>query len=277
MLKAPLTSAGLKQLLSQLQAPLNVQSLTQMIKSPLTSAGVKAQFIGSASSDVPTSISSCVLWLDAADTSKITASGGVVSSWQDKSGNSNHASGANGPLSGNSTISGKNVLTFDGSNDQLSIPTIIPAPQTTGFTVFVVAFPTNPIVGTRGFLDGGAAAGQRVYMRVQTGQVIAAIGNQGVATITVNGTTSAPFVSDVRHVPVSGATTLAVNGTTSSVFNPLFTGSVGAMALGVQTTASTPFFAGHIAECVIYNRALSDSERLTIRQYLATKWGITIA
>lgn len=227
----------------------------------------------------PITIPACRFWLDAADISTITSSSNLVSSVRDKSGNKNDAtqgSGSNQPSTNGATISGKNVLAFDGSNDQLNIPTLIPAPQTTGFTIFLVAFPTNPVVGTRGVLDGGAGVGQRVYIRVSSGQVTAALGAIGVATINVSANTAAPFVADVRYVPVTHATTLVVNGTSSSVFNPQFTNSVGTMAIGVQSTASTPYFAGQIAECIIYNQALSDAERLQVRRYLANKWGIAI-
>src|SRR3990167_8616268 len=60
------------------------------------------------------------LWLDASDTSTITSSGGLVSQWNDKSGNNNHAiqgTGAAQPGTGTVKQGGKNVITFDGTAD----------------------------------------------------------------------------------------------------------------------------------------------------------------
>ena len=67
-------------------------------------------------------VSGYKLWLDASDTSSITASSGSVSQWNDKSGNASNftqATGANQPTTGTRTINGKNVIDFDGTNDFL--------------------------------------------------------------------------------------------------------------------------------------------------------------
>jgi hypothetical protein len=57
------------------------------------------------------------LWLDAADTTTITESGGSVSQWNDLSGNGRHltqGTGALQPTTGASTVNGFNVLDFAG-------------------------------------------------------------------------------------------------------------------------------------------------------------------
>jgi prepilin-type N-terminal cleavage/methylation domain-containing protein len=66
------------------------------------------------------------LWLDADDLSTITLNGSNVSQWNDKSGNSRNATQVtvlNQPVYTAAGLNGKNVLTFDGSNDQLITPT----------------------------------------------------------------------------------------------------------------------------------------------------------
>lgn len=55
------------------------------------------------------------LWLDASDTSTITASSGAVSEWRDKSANARHFSQATDvrqPTTGSATQNGRNVISF---------------------------------------------------------------------------------------------------------------------------------------------------------------------
>jgi hypothetical protein len=62
------------------------------------------------------------LWLDAADTNKVTLNGSAVSQWSDKSGNNRHATQSTGSLQPAYTtagLNGLNVVTFDGSDDYL--------------------------------------------------------------------------------------------------------------------------------------------------------------
>jgi hypothetical protein len=61
---------------------------------------------------------STALWLDAADASTITESGGAVSQWNDKSGNGRNARQAtagNRPTYTSAVLNGKNVVSFNGS------------------------------------------------------------------------------------------------------------------------------------------------------------------
>ena len=56
------------------------------------------------------------LWLDASDALTITESGGAVSQWDDKSGNTNHVTqvtGADQPETGSRMQNGLNVIDFD--------------------------------------------------------------------------------------------------------------------------------------------------------------------
>ena len=85
------------------------------------------------------------LWLDAADAATVTLATGVAA-WVDKSGNGRTASqgtAANQP-SYAATLNGNSVLTFDGSNDALSLA----AGLTLGvnFGLFVLFRPATTIV-----------------------------------------------------------------------------------------------------------------------------------
>jgi len=69
----------------------------------------------------PSDISTAA-WYDASDTGTITESSGLVSQWDDKSGNGNHVTqetGSHQPVSGTRMLNGLNTLDFDGSDDRL--------------------------------------------------------------------------------------------------------------------------------------------------------------
>jgi len=64
------------------------------------------------------SLISTALWLDAADASTITESGGAISQWNDKSGNGRNATqvtAGNRPTYTSAALNGKNVVSFNGS------------------------------------------------------------------------------------------------------------------------------------------------------------------
>lgn len=67
-------------------------------------------------------------WYDASDLTTITESGGLVSKWDDKSGNSNHAIqnvGSKQPTTSTRDINGVNVLDFDGVDNILEMTSSI--------------------------------------------------------------------------------------------------------------------------------------------------------
>jgi len=70
------------------------------------------------------SMLSTALWLDAADASTITESGGAVSQWDDKSGNGRNAvqaSSGSRPAYTANALNNKNVLTLDGTDDFMTV------------------------------------------------------------------------------------------------------------------------------------------------------------
>jgi hypothetical protein len=225
---------------------------------------------------VPLIVPGCVGWLDASDASTITSSGGAVSSVRNKANSQvpfTQAAGAKQPLTAVNTIAGKNVLTFDGVDDQLDVSTLFPSPQTTGFTVFIVAFPLTPVVGTIGIFNAGP---QRIYFRAVSGQVQVFLGTAPTIFVKSYGTSST-LIMDTRFDVASGNGVLYVNNSGTTALSPTFSGSISGMSIGVQTGATNPYFPGYIAECVFYNTSLSDSAMLTVRRYLSNKWGVTLS
>lgn len=68
------------------------------------------------------------------------------------------------------------------------------------------------------------------------------------------------------------------NGTAQNAISAAAFGrSVTSLAIGAMGFGSQEFFAGYLAELIVYNRVLSTSERQGVESYLGAKWGITVA
>jgi hypothetical protein len=83
------------------------------------------------------------LWLDASDSTTLTTVSGSISEWRDKSGNSRNAvqsTAAYRPST--STLNNLTILTFDGINDNMNIPTTILQSQSKP-NIFYVFVPNN--------------------------------------------------------------------------------------------------------------------------------------
>ena len=81
------------------------------------------------------------LWLDAADASTITESGGAVSQWNDKSGSNRHAVQStltNKPTSYSASLNSLNVIRYDATDDFMSLQNTGGLTTATSFYVFAV-------------------------------------------------------------------------------------------------------------------------------------------
>jgi hypothetical protein len=110
------------------------------------------------------------LWLDASDATTITAAGGFVSQWDDKSGNSKHVTqgtGSRQPQTGVATISTLNALQFDGGDWLENATSIISAQPASFFCLFNV----TAAAGTdESLFDGYSLADRIAVFRGSDGQ-----------------------------------------------------------------------------------------------------------
>jgi len=216
----------------------------------------------------PASIDGLQLWLDAADTSTITESGGDVSEWRDKSGNGNdvtQATAADQPVTGTRTINGLNVLDFTGTSWMRTVAeTIISQPV----TVFaVVEHDVIPAVGHYIYDSRGAANRHGFVMTPTTMDLF-------TTTPSLKAGTAETGIRLYMTVANSPNSSIAINA------QVVGTGDTGAadfdmLTLGRRHT-SIANLDGAIAEILIYDSALSDSDREAVETYLADKWGISI-
>jgi hypothetical protein len=236
--------------------------------------------VGIVASGVETGFSplslSPVVWLDASDTSTITASSGAVSEWRDKSGNSYHltqSTSTRQPQTSISTINSLNVITFDGSSDTMA-NTAVPS-TSRPHTYLIVAKETTGITTTKALVNATPFVGlNEVLALYLTGTSPNRRSNSFTNSTAYAGQTFTTTSANVIYFVANGASSaFGINGTYATR-NILGTTRGAGFRVPADTNGSSEFFNGDIAEVLYWNSALSDTNRDLVTNYLKTKWGI---
>ena len=223
----------------------------------------------------PTQITGCQLWLDAADSSSIT--GTNVTQWRDKSGLNNNAT----PYSTSPQRSGNSIL-FSGAN-ALKCGAFL---TSTTCSVFIV---NNFTSGFDRISFGCWKVQFGSFVIFQDGSIRVGVNNS--ATYNIDATTSTPSYTNTRIYGL----TLSSSSTPGSSFT--FNGSIdgsnvsisGTSSSGNATTCSQEVtigglmqggvanyqLIGNVYEVIVFNVAVTSSQRQQIEGYLAQKWGLT--
>ena len=235
------------------------------------------------------------LWLDASD-----LSASPVSAWNDKSGNSRNfaqATGANQPAySATSFNTSYPGVTFDGSSDFMSAGDTLDMGTNSLTVMSAVRYATSNNSGTiiaKTRYAGGA--GRWTLYRTLTGATFGS-GTQydtvlqpdflpGAILQVANSSTSARINGFVLDRSTSGSCKIWNNGTNTA--SATFTGNttdfnntdqlwLGAFQNSSGTTPPTAgsYLNGVIAEVVVVQTAMSDTDRQKLEGYLAWKWGM---
>ncbi len=224
----------------------------------------------------PRQISNCVVWLDAADTTRssmIINAAGTVTSWFSKANTNNL--GSFGTILRKGTIGTTGLPTISVGNGSTSYFTNLLGfgGNTAQTYVMLVSIPSNAVSANINCIryfnsSGGNAFSLSLGINVYNNQV-QGFQNQGGAVVTLN-TASRPQMAIVMQ-----------NGTTQFVFESGTQGSTVNYTLNqidgrprVWYTASGSVANGEIAEFLIYSKALTVPERQQIEGYLAWKWGL---
>ena len=269
----------------------------------------------SASLGAPTEITGLQLWLDASDSatlfdatsggSAVAADGGVAR-WEDKSGNSRHATqgtSANRPARKTAIQGGLDVLRFDGSNDSLSIASstatfkFLHSADSTVFAVFKSGTTANPGQSYYALIYTNDSAGSTVgygigtYDASPSNDAIECSVTRGVSGTSVvgngidNGFASntfalASFVTRPTNGTAANRSSYRRNGGAATTNNTA-TGAVSTansqadLTIGNVAASFSLFLNGDIAEIIIYDSALSDTDREAVENYLLAKWAIS--
>lgn len=250
---------------------------------------------------VPLTISGLQLWLDASDAStlydatsggSLVAADGGVARWEDKSGNNRHftqSTSSKRPARKTSQQNSLDTLLFDGSNDSLIGSNF--ASGTGGLTIFSVV-KRNATNAVHEIINKGVDNGGWLFRLTDTN--VAQISSYRDSTLT-----NSTLRSTSSSVSATGYTVLAmVAGSgafnTASIFRngtSLTMGAAGEagtngrtpssgsdpVRIGVQVYAEVDYFNynGNIAEIIMYDSALSGTDREAVENYLLAKWAIT--
>jgi hypothetical protein len=260
------------------------------------------------------------VWYDAADLSTLfdattggssVAADGAVARWQDKSGNLRHltqSTSGSRPLRKTSQQGGLDTLSFDGSNDVMSVAS---SSATFSFlhqadsTVFLVAragTTANPDAAYIAIATGTGTEGApnftlwfedrnlpeedyvanenvRVIVGARPGQSAVDTLNNGRNGWTPNAYKLVSLVTRPANATAAQRVAARINGGTSASGNTnsasVNTGSAMADLHVGAPSAGAFYWNGNIAEVVIYNSALSDANRALVEQALIAKWGLT--
>ena len=232
---------------------------------------------GSYIDKTPILIPSCAAWFDAADADTIIAPSNQVSSWLDKSGNAKNATQAisfNQPLTNQTTLNGKNLLSFNGTSQFLTTPAIDFAAN--ALTMIAVA------KGVSGGSYRRIATGivDQNYFFGSLGSNYATFFGNGLLwnNITVNTpTTEVHTTHKILSVIQNGNNNSYVNNTALDVkTSDAMAANNIAMRVGTNDILNQ-FWSGTIGELIVYKRALSLTELQTLTRYLSNKWGIAIS
>lgn len=251
---------------------------------------------GAAAPLAPADITGLQLWLDASDattlfqdsagTTPVAANNDVVGLWRDKSGNSRHYSRtttANKPLYKTAVQNGLSALSFDGSNDSLSLGSGLNILRNVGGATIAIA-------------RGTAVASSRVAFHISTGSGL----NNARLAVWANASFQAGLyasrtdaqVSEFVNSTITGAvvqiakvdyTTRAaqnringsINGTSATLQNAGSTSDTNSAGSRVGAQSDGNFFwSGNLFEILVWPRALTNDEGLAITAYLNTKWSV---
>jgi len=219
------------------------------------------------------------LWLDAADESTITKSGGGVSQWDDKSGNNYHvsqATAADQPTV--STDAGNASILFDGTSDYLrhNVSGTITYPSST----FIVCRNTDAANAGHVFSVNDSSQSDRYFTLTQRDTSGQKLFYQSRLPF------NSPFISAASsfNTEIIGAVSNASNdhelfsngasvGTDTNTWPAPSYDNITVGRLRYQNTAQ--YFIGHVHEIIWIRQSLNLTTRQKIEGYLAHKWGLT--
>jgi hypothetical protein len=266
-------------------------------------------FGGAAKAFSPTDIAGLQLWLDSttglfdatSGGSAVTTDGSSVARWEDQSGNGNHVTQTtsnNRPILKTSIVNSRNVVRFDGSNDNLSGGDILDFGDDSVFIGMVIkSASTSAEVGVftktraannlgRWALTNNNNSGLKYSMSLQeptdaTLDIKQIFSTTAVSTSAVligalfdrtAGTNAASLKLRYNKTQQANTSGYTKAGSPLNTINTLFVGSF-ATASG---DAGLAYYNGDICEIVFYKTAsvMAQADIDKIEDYLATKWGI---
>lgn len=252
----------------------------------------------------PIDISGLQLWLDASEakslfsdtagTTLATTDGTSIALWKDKSGNSRNlaqSTSGNRPVLKKAVVNSLDGIRFDGTNDYLDYATNI---RPSAYSVFVVVNKTTTSSVTFCGASDTAGNGHARYFEISSGFYA----TNDIGIITGNGTDSYKGLYTqnsagnliVNNTPTVLSMTSSVtgSGTTLELFKNNSAPATTVIGANITSVAAVNrnfavgrlgdyngnYLQGDIYEILIYNSALTTTQRQQVESYLNTKWKV---
>lgn len=232
-------------------------------------------------------------WFDASDTGGITSSAGLVTQWNDASGNGRHLTSASTgrPSTGTNTQNGLNVLTFTNDNYLSNYPVQMTMPAFTVITALKLANTSSRMqpIGLGNSLGPGCCGGflQLDFNTFQTvgtryGLYTSNSSWDTSLTLTTAWTVVTWSSSAISGQSIASTTTYRVNqsaGTLSAAsvsdsnWGDITVNRGFKIGNGVSDQAGGNFV-GQMAETIFYGAALTLADIILVENYLRAKWSI---
>ena len=220
-------------------------------------------------SQQPTTIPNCQLWLDAADSTAFSfTTTGTVSSWNDKSGAGNHL---------NTAYNGNPIRTVDNGQPVVSIASgnILQSTSTvtigTTSTLFIVARLTaaQPGSGSSGYIISfpGINSGDFSVRSGLTNIVNGDTNDFGLQNYFVNGTSFVGVTGSIQCV--NNSSYIIITGTAA-------VSRTGTSQIAISTSFFSRYFIGNIAEVLLFSKITPFQSR-QVEGYLGKKWNIPVS
>jgi hypothetical protein len=247
----------------------------------------------------PTDISGCSLWLDANDpktlftdtaaSTNISADGQTIAYWADKVAGQDviQATVAARPTYRTNMQNGRPMIYFDGGDDLLSQ---INRPYVAPCTLFVVCridSHSGDISGimTHGDSTGGLNGPGFCYIgSTAAGACLVFLDGVGAGTAATSNTSSSMLglprvITGVYNQSNTSNSLIYANGNLEENFTGTgvaLSATANRVQIGARTGGGQPVrrMIGYVAECIRYDRVLTDTERASVENYLSEKWGI---
>jgi hypothetical protein len=227
----------------------------------------------------PRSVAGCQLWLDASDTSSLTGSS-PVTAWRNKGLSGNNATYSGSPSISATAINGRQAMYFNGSS---YFTGAISGANTTTITVFIVGSLISPFVGFSGLLCFGNAS-QLDYDNVGSLPItmynadFKIYGARNSSSQPTPISANVPFLYVLQYDGTYINTWL--NGTQQTdpsiniASSGTFTYTNYSVACRAGTITGQYIWSGYFGEILVYQSALTTTERQQVEGYLASKWGL---
>ena len=243
---------------------------------------------------------------DATTGGSLVAADGAVARWQDKSGNGRHATQSTSgsrPTRKTAIQNSLGVVRFDGSNDAMSISgstaTFKFLHGTVATVIYVARYGTSADPNAQYCLisTGGASGNEIGYFHsyddrspsannsISSSAIRDAAGfrawlNRVNNQVAPNAFIACSEVIDAGNETAANRSIVRINGGAAIQGNSLTNSPSGNdsqfdLTIGAIISSSpTAHMLGDIAEIIIYNSALSSTDRAAVESYLIAKWGV---